>query len=169
MRTSPRVPTAIVLGVGLTLLALGVAGLVVYSHAHDNSGSKVGVLLDDQNRPVLVAVQCPGHRIGRASIRLKDSSEVVWRAEHISGRASNELPLIGEIPGYLVTGQIATPDTWFEVGQVKDDAEVGVGTAEIEFRLSDLRRDEVLDGVTGARAGLSYVSVAEFSSAPPRC
>ena len=154
---------------GVLLVAASIGGLVVYSRSHAVNPSQVGVVLDDQGRPVLLAVQCPGHSIARATVERAGTSDVVWSAERSTGPGTNELGLAGDIPGYKVTGGVTAPDALFEVSQVRNERGEGVGTAQIEFRLSDLRQDQVIDGLIGPNATLSYVPLADFSKPPSHC
>lgn len=160
---------AVIVVVGVLLAAASIGGLFVYSRGHAVNPSQVGVALDEQGRPVLIAVQCPGHSIARATVERAGTSDLVWSAERSTGPGVNELALVGDIPGYKVTGEVTAPDALFEVAQVRNERGEGVGTAQIEFRLSDLRRDQVVDGLVGPSAKLSYVPVAEFSTPPSQC
>jgi hypothetical protein len=163
------VVTIVVVVVVVLLGLASLGGLVLYSQAHDVNPSDVGVALDEQGRPVLIAVQCPGHTIAQATIERAGTSEVVWSAERSTGPGVNELALVGDIPGYKVTGEVTAPDALFEVAQVRNERGEGVGTAQIEFRLSDLQRNDVIVGLQRLDGPPRYVSRAEFLTPPTRC
>jgi hypothetical protein len=161
---------AAIVAVALAVVVVGGGiGFYFFSRGTDPKSSKVGVAVDAAGSPVLLTVGCPGRTIGAAQVH-RPGGSAVWSAQRTGGRGAAGIAMSGPVAGYEVTGDVAAAaaDERLELGSVRDDRGVSVGTAQIVFRRADLKADQILVGVRSRDGSPLYESSSAFR-APVRC